>query len=76
MRTRNKPLRGMLKASPIKQKGPGPTMPKDHPVKPPKLASEYKTEAYNGPKYIGGSAPNPAKSAANIAKAIHSYFTG
>ena len=67
MRQRNTPLKAF--ASPIKQKGP--TMPKDHPVKPKNNASGYETEPYDGPMVNSGSAPNPAKAAYQIGNTIY-----
>jgi|21_taG_2_1085346.scaffolds.fasta_scaffold21339_4 hypothetical protein len=67
MRQRNTPLKAF--ASPIKQKGP--TMPKDHPVKPKNKASDYETEPYDGPMVNSGSAPNPAKAAYQIGNTIY-----
>ena len=69
---RNKPLPGIMKHSPMKQTE-GPKMPKDHPVKPPPSVS-HETVPYDGPKVIGGSAPNPAKTAVSIVKGVKNLY--
>ena len=71
---RNSPLRAF--ASPIKNDKK--QIPKDHPVTPPASVS-HETVPYDGPKVIGGSAPNPAKTAVSIvkgAKKLYQRITG
>ena len=70
--SRTNALPGLTKKSPLENRPP--IMPKDHPVKPPKQSSDYKTKKYDGPKVIGGSAPNPAKSAVNLFKGAKKVY--